>query len=74
MKTVGINNIIKIILTVLVILFVIYVWPTPYKYIGGGYPYYKKYRVDSSSKIPFRIHRITGKGEVWSSNGWEVAK
>ncbi len=41
MKTVGINNIIKIILTVLVILFVIYVWPTPYKYIGGGYPYYK---------------------------------
>ena len=36
MKTVGINNIIKIILTVLVILFVIYFWPTPYKYVDRG--------------------------------------
>jgi len=68
------KNFVKLILIVFVILFAIYVWPTPYKYIGGGYPYYKKYFVDSSSKIPFRIQRITGRGEVWTSNGWEVAK
>jgi len=61
MKTVGINNIIKIILTVLVILFAIYVWPTPYRYmpdyLGGT--------------VPFRIHRITGTGEAWfGGEGW----
>lgn len=71
MKAAGINNIIKIILIVLVLLFVVYIWPTPYRYISGGYPWYKKYRVDSSSKIPFRINRITGKGEVWYRGGWE---
>ena len=64
MKTVGINNIIKIILTILVILFAIYVWPTPYRYMPSTY-----------SSQPLRIHRITGIGEYWNRNtGWRVIK
>jgi len=46
------NNIIKLILIVLVILFAIYVWPTPYKYMPFEY-----------CSRPLRIHRITGIGE-----------
>ena len=64
MKVLKINNIIKLILIILVILFAIYVWPTPYKYM----PHY-------GGKIPFRIHRITGKGEMWSPyTGWSEMK
>lgn len=74
MKSAGINNITKIILIVLVLLFAVYIWPTPYKYISSGYPYHRGYFVDSSSKIPFRINRITGKGEVWYRGGWEPPK
>jgi hypothetical protein len=55
---------IKLILIILVILFVVYVWPTPYRNISGGYPY-------SSLKLPFRINRITGTGEVWHPSGWK---
>ena len=68
MKALKMNNIIKLILIVLVILFAIYVWPTPYKYIGSGYPYPEDYNIRSGIKVPFRIHRITGKGEVWYPN------
>ena len=57
------KNNIKLILIVLLILFAIYVWPTPYRYMPdylGG-------------KQPFRIHRITGTGEIWRWNtGWRV--
>lgn len=65
MKAVGINNIIKLILIILVILFAVYVWPTPYRsmpnYRGGG--------------TPFRIHRITGTGEIWMrGGGWTEIK
>ena len=64
MKTVGINNIIKIILTIFAILFAIYVWPTPYKYMPSSY-----------SSRPLRIHRITGIGETWRwDTGWRVMK
>jgi hypothetical protein len=53
------NNFIKLILIVLVILFGIYVWPTPYKYM----PY--------RNGTPFRIYRITGRGELWIiGRGW----
>lgn len=47
------KNFVKLILIILAVLFAIYVWPTPYKYmnIDGGQP--------------FRMHRITGKGELW---------
>ena len=59
------NNIIKIILIILVILLAIYVWPTPYMYMPdylGG-------------KVPFRIHRITGTGEIWfRDTGWTKLK
>jgi hypothetical protein len=52
---------IKLILILLVILFAVYVWPTPYRNMppfGGGH-------------TPFRIHRITGIGELWyHSKGW----
>jgi hypothetical protein len=58
------NNVIKLIVIVLVILFAIYVWPTPYRYM----PYYR------GTKFPFRIHRITGKGEYWISNNWIEVK
>ncbi len=58
------SNFIKLIIIVLVILFTIYVWPTPYRnmpnYLG--------------SKVPFRIHRITGTGEIWIRGGWEKIK
>lgn len=61
-----INVFIKLILIVLVILFVTYVWPTPYRYMPdylGGL------------KVPFRIHRITGTGEVWfRGEGWTKLK
>ena len=50
--------IVKLIITVLVILFAIYVWPTPYRY---GL-FYKEY--------PLRIHRITGEVERWTPGGW----
>lgn len=64
MKILKINNIIKLILIILVVLFLVYVWPTPYKYM----PHY-------GGKIPFRIHRITGKGELWYlGTGWIKAK
>ncbi|MBA7586727.1 hypothetical protein ES708_28732 [subsurface metagenome] len=55
------NNIIKLILIVLVILFAVYVWPTPYRYM----PDYL------SGRVPFRIHRITDIGEAWfQGTGW----
>ena len=64
MKALKINNIIKLILIILVVLFAVYVWPTPYK----NMPYY-------GGKIPFRIHRITGKGELWyERTGWSETK
>ena len=61
------NNFIKLILIVLVILFGVYVWPTPYKYMPS---------VDFYGQVtPFKIHRITGKGYIWR-NGiwWEINK
>ena len=65
MRKSKINNIIKLILIVLVILFAIYVWPTPYRYM----PDY------SGGKVPFRIHRITGTGEMWfRGTGWTKLK
>lgn len=64
MKALKINNIIKLILIILVVLFAVYVWPTPYK----NMPYY-------GGKIPFRIQRITGKGELWyERTGWSETK
>jgi hypothetical protein len=60
------NNFIKLILIVLVILFGIYVWPTPYRNMPPT-------SYISSNHRPFRIHRITGRGELWSpSLGWKV--
>lgn len=60
----SLNVFIKLILVILVILFAVYVWPTPYRnmpnYRGGG--------------TPFRIHRITGVGEIWRSGGWREIK
>ena len=61
----NINVFIKLILIALVILFGVYVWPTPYRnmppYLGGH--------------TPFRINRVTGIGETWyPSTGWEVIK
>jgi hypothetical protein len=54
------NNIIKLILIILVILFGVYIWPTPYRYMSIG------------NNIPFRMNRITGIGEVWEgSEGWK---
>ena len=61
MKTFGINNIIKLILIILVLLFAVYVWPTPYR----NMPYYR------GGSTPFRIHRITGTGEIWRGGGWK---
>lgn len=59
------NNIIKLILVVLVILFAVYVWPTPYRYMPDGI----------SGRVPFRIHRITGTGEAWfRGEGWTELK
>ena len=59
------SNFIKLILIILVILLAIYVWPTPYRYMPdylGG-------------KTPFRIHRITGTGEIWfRGTGWTKLK
>jgi hypothetical protein len=60
------NNIIKLILIILAILFAVYVWPTPYR----NMPPLERY----GSHIPFRIHRITGKGELWYNKGWTVIK
>jgi hypothetical protein len=68
------NNFIKLILIVLVILFGIYVWPTPYMYISGGLPGSDRQYNISKNQI-FRINRITGKGEIWlKSTGWKVIK
>jgi hypothetical protein len=53
------NNIIKIILIVLVILFGVYVWPTPYKYMS------------KISDKPTRMHRITGKIELYYGGRWK---
>jgi len=63
------NNIIKIILIVLVILFGVYVWPTPYRYISGGYPYGYRFNL-RDAKIPFKINRITGTGYIWRNGRW----
>jgi len=58
------NNFLKLILIVLVLLFAVYVWPTPYRYMPNYH-----------SHIPFRINRITGVGELWwGSRGWEKMK
>ncbi|MBE3128415.1 MAG: hypothetical protein IMZ60_01920 [Actinobacteria bacterium] len=78
MKALKINNFIKLILIIIVILFAIYVWPTPYKYIGSGYPFPQEYNARDSN-IPFRIHRVTGRGEIWwygegGSMGWTKLK
>jgi len=64
MKLLKINIFIKLILIVLMILFAIYVWPTPYRYMSNY----------SGVNIPFRIHRITGTGEIWYSGRWEAIK
>lgn len=58
------NVFIKLILIVLVILFAVYVWPTPYRNISSGYPYPREYNA-GDSHIPFRINRVTGIGEIW---------
>jgi hypothetical protein len=62
------NIFIKIILIILVILFAVYVWPTPYR----NMPSIDRYWVESSpfTNVPFRIHRITGIGEVWYKGEW----
>jgi hypothetical protein len=83
MKALEGNNIIKLILIVLVILFGVYVWPTPYRYISSGYPgrqniitydFLKEGEIPSQPYLkgnPFRINRITGIGEVWvEGKGW----
>lgn len=57
----SLNVFIKIILIVLVILFAVYVWPTPYR----NMPNYR------GGSRPFRIHRITGTGETWTGGGWK---
>lgn len=62
MKALEMNNIIKLILIILVVLFAVYIWPTPYRYMP---PYTSRF-----GSLPFRIHRITGTGEVWSNIGW----
>ena len=54
------SNFIKLLLIILVILFAVYVWPTPYRNMP-----------DYLGKLPFRIHRITGTGEIWTAGGWE---
>ncbi len=65
MKILKMNNIIKLILIILVVLFLVYVWPTPYRHM----PDYL------GVKAPFRIHRITGIGEMWfRDTGWTKLK
>jgi glucan phosphoethanolaminetransferase (alkaline phosphatase superfamily) len=52
------NVSIKLILIILVILFGVYVWPTPYKYM---------FPINSR---PVRMHRITGIVERYYSGRW----
>ena len=51
------NNFIKLILIILAVLFAIYVWPTPYRYI----------KINNN---PARMHRITSKIEYYSRGKW----
>lgn len=51
------NNFIKLILIILAVLFAIYVWPTPYRYI----------KINNN---PARMHRITSKIEYYSGGKW----
>jgi len=64
MKAIQVNNIIKLLLIILVLLFAVYVWPKPYR----NMPNYR------GGSIPFRIHRITGTGEIWRGEGWVETK
>ncbi len=60
------NNIIKLILIILTLLFAVYVWPTPYRNMND-IKYFGK-------NVPFRIHKITGVGEIWKGGGWVEIK
>jgi hypothetical protein len=62
-----INKHFKLILIILAILFAVYVWPTPYRDMPN-------YNI-GNSHIPFRMHRITGIGELWfPGTGWKAMK
>jgi len=51
------NNLIKLIIIILAIIFIVCIWPTPYKYIN----------VDN---YLFKINRITSKTSRWRGGEW----
>lgn len=51
----------KALISILVLSFILLVWPTPYRYDHIAY---------IGSRLPVRINRITGVAEVLRMSGW----
>lgn len=55
----------RLFLVLLVYLFAIWVWPTPYYHLKTA---------PSSGVFDFRVNRITGEAQFLNSEGWRVAE